>query len=119
LSTPGASAPTLSNKAPLRGLVVARPTRFDARSLTGSLLSALAVLGLVGAITLVVRQAVRQGEAGRRAMAVQAEADWRCRALKARAQRERCVALVQEHQPWDSAGVQALVQQAGSAAPRP
>jgi hypothetical protein len=119
LNTPGASAPDLRIKAPTRGLAFARGSNFGSRSLAGSLLSGLAVLGMVGAISLVVRQAVRQGEAGRRAMAMQAEADWRCRALKGRVQRERCQALVREHKPWDTAGVQALVVQARSDAARP
>jgi hypothetical protein len=92
---------------------------WGARSLAGPLLAGLALLGLLGAIGLVVSQAVRQGDAGRRAMAVQAEADWRCRVLKARSQREHCQALIQEHKPWGSAGVQALVEQAGSAAAGP
>ena len=83
------------------------------------LLSAMAVLSLLGAIGLVLSQGVKQGDAGRRAMALRAEIDWRCRALIPRVQREHCAALVQERQPGDSAGVQALVHEVRSAAVRP
>lgn len=114
----GAAAPALRIKLP-PGLAFARRHGFDARSLAGSLLSALAVLGLLGAIGLVMREAVRQGDASRRAMALQAEVDWRCRALKARLQREHCVALVRERKPWDSAGVQTIVQEAALLPSRP
>jgi hypothetical protein len=79
----------------------------------------LAALGLLWAIGLVVRQAVRQGDAGRRAMALQAEADWRCKALRPRLEREHCLRLVRDRQPWDSAAVQALVLEARSAPQRP
>ncbi len=118
MNTPGASAPALRIK-PLPGLAFARGHTFDPRSLPGSLLSALAVLGLLGAIGLVMREAVRQGDASRRAMALQAEVDWRCRTLKARLQREHCVALVNERKPWDSTGVQAIVQEAALLPSRP
>lgn len=94
-----------------------RSIALDPRPLAAALLAGVAVLGLLWAIGLVMRQAVRQGEAGRRAMAIQAEADWRCRTLRPRLERERCLVLVQERQPWDSAGVQELVIEAGSAPP--
>jgi hypothetical protein len=97
----------------------ARPAAHDLRPLAVALLAGLTVLVLLWAIGLVMRQAVRQGDAGRRAMALQAEADWRCRALQPRTVRERCLALVRERKPWDSAGVQALVLEAGSARSRP
>lgn len=98
---------------------IKRTTPLDLLPLAVALLAGMAVLGLLWAIGLVVRQAVRQGDAGRRAMALQAEADWRCRTLRPRLERERCLALVRERQPWDSAGVQELVIEAGTAPPRP
>lgn len=118
MSTPGALAPALRIKFP-QGLVSVRQHLFGSRPLAASLLTALAVAGLLAAIGLVVSQAVRQGDASRRAMALQAEADWRCRALKPRLQRERCLALVQERKPWDSMGLQAVVHEASSTAVRP
>ncbi len=83
------------------------------------LLAGLAALGLLWAIGTAVRQAVRQGVEGRRATALQAEADWRCRTLRIRPERERCLALVRERKPWDSAGVQAIVIESGSASSPP
>ncbi len=114
LNAPGTAAPALRIKFP-QGQMAERHGVFCARSLAGWLLLAVAVLSLLGAIGLVLSQAVRQGDASRRATALQAEVDWRCRALLPRHQRERCVVLVQERQPWDSPGVQALVHEAGSA----
>ena len=90
-----------------------------AGSVAAWLLAAMAVLSLLGAIGLVLSQAVKQGDASRRAMSLRAEIDWRCRALIPRLQREHCAALVQERQPGDSASVQALVLEVRSAAVRP
>lgn len=98
---------------------LARASPHNPRPLAVALLAGLVVLGLLWAIGLVVRQAVRQGDASRRAMALQAEADWRCRTLRPRLHRERCLALVRERQPWDSTGVQELVIEAGLPPARP
>lgn len=98
---------------------LARARPHDPRPLAVALLAGLAVLGLLWAIGLVMRQAVRQGDAGRRAMALQAEADWRCRTLRSRLHRERCMVLVRERRPWDGAGVQELVIEAGLPPARP
>ena len=114
LKASGATAEHLQIKFPL-GLMVVFRSATRAGGLATWLLSVVAVGILLGAIGFVLSQAVRQGDASRRAMALQAEVDWRCRALLLRPQRERCVVLVQERQPWDSAGVRALVHEAGSA----
>jgi len=75
----------------------------------GPLLGALAVLVLLIAFVGVVRKAVRQADASRRANAVLDEARWRCKALKGPRQRDDCLRLVLQAQPGDSAALQRLV----------
>jgi hypothetical protein len=78
---------------------------------------AVAVLGLLAAFTVVVRQSVSQGDARRSAATLLVEATWRCKALPSRRLREPCLLSVQREHPVDSAGLQALVITAGASAP--
>lgn len=55
-------------------------------------LAVLVVLGLLVAMDRVVRHAMEQGELHRRALALQAEATWRCNTLRGAGQREACLA---------------------------
>lgn len=81
-------------------------------------IAAAAGLGLLlTAFVLIVRQAVRQGEAQRRTHALLLEANWRCKALVQPRHREACLRLYLAERPPDSPGVQALVQTATTAAP--
>lgn len=82
----------------------------------GSLLGALAVLSLLAAFAGVVRKAVAEAEASRRASALLVEARWRCQALKPPRQREDCLRIVHEARPADSATLQALVSAAAAPA---
>ena len=75
-------------------------------------LGLLAVLGLLFVFVQVVRQAVHQGDASRRAQALLAEAAWRCKALKSPLQRETCLDLYERELPADSAGVLRVVSEA-------
>jgi hypothetical protein len=85
--------------------------------LTPPFAGAMAVLGLLVAFTVVVRDAVRQGDTRRGAAALRVEATWRCQALRAPNQRERCLLLVRQQAPVDSAGLHALLITAGAWAP--
>jgi hypothetical protein len=78
---------------------------------------AIAVLGLLAAFTVVVRESVRQGDARRSAATLLVEATWRCKALPTQHLREPCLLRVQRERPIDSAGLQALVITAGASAP--
>ncbi len=78
---------------------------------------AIAVLGLLAAFTVVVRESVRQGDARRSAATLLVEATWRCRALPSQHLREPCLLRVQRERPIDSAGLQALMITAGASAP--
>ena len=79
--------------------------------LAATVLTAL-LAGLIAALAGTFRQAVRQGEAGRRAMAAQVEADWRCRALRSRSERERCLAWVRADPPASTDDLIGLEQEA-------
>jgi hypothetical protein len=86
------------------------------------MLGAAAVICLLIAYVWVVRQAVRQGDAGRRTNLLLEEANWRCRALKLPQQRDDCQRLVRQERPVDSAAVRALVSATGAmtaAGPKP
>jgi len=74
------------------------------------LLAALLLLRLVD----VSQRAVAQAQARQAAQALQAEALWRCRALRPAAARQRCLALLREHPPADAAALQALLAEAAS-----
>jgi hypothetical protein len=54
-------------------------------------LAALAIVGLLLAFHQVVRGAVEQGELRRKATAMQAEAVWRCNALRGPLGRDDCL----------------------------
>jgi hypothetical protein len=71
---------------------------------------------LVGLFVQAVQRSVLQGRERQQAQALQHEAHWRCSALRARAARLQCQALVAERPPADSTALQALVAEA--AAPR-
>jgi short-subunit dehydrogenase len=88
-----------------------------ARTVDGTLalVATLAALGLLVALVLVARQAVRLGEERRRAAALMLEATWRCNTLARDWQRADCVLRYQRDRPSDSAGVQAIVAAAGTA----
>jgi hypothetical protein len=83
-----------------------------ARPWVVALVAGLTVLGLLWTLVSVVQRSVSQGDATREAAALRAEAEWRCRALSPRLARERCVVLVQERRPADSAAIQSLVSEA-------
>lgn len=83
-----------------------------------SLLGTLGALGLMVTFGLVVQDAVRRGEASRRANALLMEANWRCKALMTRPQRELCLQRYLQQLPGSSTGLRALVlEAAASAAP--
>jgi hypothetical protein len=77
----------------------------------------LAVWALAGFLVQVARQSVRQGLELQQARALQHESHWRCQALRPRAARLRCDALVSERPPADSATLQDLVTEAEAATP--
>lgn len=79
--------------------------------IAAAVLTAL-LAGLIAALAGTFRQAVRQGEAGRRAMAAQVEADWRCRALRLRSERDRCLAWVRADPPASTDDLIGLEQEA-------
>ncbi|MBL8344671.1 MAG: hypothetical protein JNN03_04465 [Rubrivivax sp.] len=83
----------------------------------GVLLGTLALGAVLIAVAFVgvVREAVRQADTGRRAVALLDEAHWRCRALKLPRQREECLRLFGEARPGDSATLQLLVSAAAAA----
>jgi hypothetical protein len=81
----------------------------------GRVLGALAVLGLLTAFAGVVREAVAQADASRRASALLDEARWRCKALKLPRQRDDCLRLFHHERPGDSAALQLLVGTAAAA----
>jgi hypothetical protein len=76
----------------------------------------LAAWALAAFLVQVARQSVRQGLERQQARALQHEAHWRCQALRSRAARLRCDALVSERPPPDSATLQDLVTEAEAAA---
>lgn len=80
----------------------------------GPLIGALAVLVLLGTFVGVVRKAVHQADASRRANALLDEAKWRCKALKLPRQRDDCLRLVDHERPADSAALQLLVSAAAA-----
>lgn len=82
----------------------------------GRVLGALAVLALLIAFAGVVRKAVVQADASRRASALLDEAHWRCKALKLPRQRDDCLRQFHHERPGDSAALQLLV---GTAAASP
>lgn len=71
---------------------------------------------LAGFLVQVARQSVRQGLERQQARALQHESHWRCQALRSRAARLRCDALVSERPPPDSTTLQDLVAEAEAAA---
>ncbi len=81
-------------------------------------LQALLLMLLVGALLQrlvdVAQRSVAQAQARQAAQALQAEAQWRCRALRPAATRQRCLVLLHEHPPADAAGIQALLDAAAS-----
>jgi hypothetical protein len=80
-------------------------------------LAVLSVWALAGFLVQVARQSVRQGLELQQARALQHESHWRCQALRPRAARLRCDALVSERPPADSATLQDLVTEAEAATP--
>jgi hypothetical protein len=72
----------------------------------------LSVWALAGFLVQVARQSVRQGLELQQVRELQHESHWRCQALRTRAARLRCDALVSERPPPDSATLQALVAEA-------
>jgi hypothetical protein len=75
----------------------------------------LSVWALAGFLVQVARLSVRQGLERQQARALQHESHWRCQALRPRAARLRCDALVSERPPPDSATLQDLVAEAEAA----
>jgi hypothetical protein len=71
---------------------------------------------LAGFLVQVARQSVRQGLERQQARALQHKSHWRCQALRSRAARLRCDALVSERPPPDSTTLQDLVAEAEAAA---
>ena len=79
------------------------------------LLVVSSVWALAGFLVHVARQSVRQGLELQQARALRHESHWRCQALRPRAARLRCDALVSERPPPDSATLQDLVAEAEAA----
>ena len=75
----------------------------------------LTAWALAGFLVHVARQSVQQGLERQQARALQHESHWRCQALRSRAARLRCDALVSERPPSDSATLQDLVAEAEAA----
>lgn len=67
------------------------PTAASGQVVLG-LLAAVAIVGLLLAFHQVVRGAVAQGESRRHAVAVHADATWRCEALRGIGQSQACLA---------------------------
>lgn len=83
--------------------------------LLGTLALGAVLVAVAVAFVGVVREAVRQADTGRRAVALLDEAHWRCRALKLPRQRDECLRLFVEARPGDSATLQLLVSAAAAA----
>jgi hypothetical protein len=105
---------TLLTLPPVRG---PRPTSTAGRRLSAMLRvevlatlgAGVAMLGMLAALLLVARQAVRQGESRRQAVALVADATWRCQALRDAVRRASCLAPLPRDLPHDDAGLKALV----------
>lgn len=90
------------------------PTLPDVQRLALLVLLVLLAALLLQRLVEVSHRAVDQARARQAAQALQAEALWRCRALRPTAARQRCLALLRAHPPADAAALQALLAEAAA-----
>ena len=74
----------------------------------------LVVVGLLQRIADIAQRSVDQAQARQAAQKLQTEAQWRCRALRSAAARQRCLTGLREQAPADAAALQALLAEAAS-----
>jgi hypothetical protein len=79
-----------------------------------ALLLLVVVVGLLHRIADVAQRSVAQARARQAAQSLQAEAQWRCQALRPAAARQRCQTELREHPPADAAALRALLAEAAS-----